>query len=79
MSVPLIIKLSMEINEIKRQMKILWKDTFHDSDEYISMIFDNYFKEDLIAYKTENEDTVVSALLGIPYRTTEDTGVPFIV
>lgn len=68
MSVPLIIKLSMEINEIKRQMKILWKDTFHDSDEYISMIFDNYFKEDLIAYKTENEDTVVSALLGIPYR-----------
>ncbi|MBD5221980.1 MAG: hypothetical protein HDS70_06430 [Bacteroidales bacterium] len=57
----------MDKMDIKRQMMKLWKDTFHDSDEYISMIFDSYYNEDLIEYEVEN-GRVISALLAIPYK-----------
>ena len=53
--------------DVKRQMMKLWKDTFHDSDEYISMIFDSYYNEDLVEYEVEN-GRVISALLAIPYK-----------
>lgn len=52
--------------ELKRQMMILWKDTFHDSDEYVELIFDNYFNPEFIEYR-EEKGNVISALLGIPY------------
>lgn len=52
--------------EIKNKMMKLWKDTFHDSDAYISLIFDNYFNIDLVEYH-EERNQIVSALLGIPY------------
>lgn len=45
----------------------LWENVFHDSKEYISLIFDNYFNEDYIEYH-ENEGKIVSALLGVPYE-----------
>ncbi|MBD5217218.1 MAG: hypothetical protein HDS73_01815 [Bacteroidales bacterium] len=57
----------MDKMDVKRQMMKLWKDTFHDSDEYISMIFDSYYNEDLVEYEVEN-GRVISALLAIPYK-----------
>ena len=56
----------MEISILKRKMKKLWKDTFHDSDDYISIVFDNYFDPNWIEYHLEG-DEVISALIGIPY------------
>lgn len=44
----------------------LWKKTFHDSHEYISLIFDNYFEKGIYVYKEEN-DHIIAAILGIPY------------
>lgn len=56
----------MNAVEIKKQMIKLWKNTFHDSDEYISLVFDNYFDENLLEYEERN-GVIISALLGIPY------------
>ncbi len=28
----------MEANELKRQMMKLWKETFHDSDDYVNLV-----------------------------------------
>lgn len=44
----------------------LWKETFHDSDAYISLIFDNYFSPDLCAYE-EIDGQIAGSLIGIPY------------
>lgn len=48
-------------------MKQLWKDTFHDSDCYINLVFKTYFKPEYVAYK-EIDGEVISALLGVPYE-----------
>lgn len=52
--------------ELKNKMKSLWRDTFHDSDAYINLVFDNYFNPDLLEYEEMNGD-VVAGLLGVPY------------
>lgn len=57
----------MNKNALKQAMIELWEKTFHDSQEYINLIFDNYFNEKYVAYKTE-EGKLVAALLGIPYK-----------
>lgn len=57
----------MQHADLKRLMEQLWKDTFHDSDQYISLIFDSYFDPDLVAYH-ESDGRVVAALLGVPYQ-----------
>lgn len=57
----------MEQKELKEKMMKLWKNTFHDSDAYISLIFDNYFNPDLVEYYEEN-GKLISALLGVPYE-----------
>lgn len=44
----------MHTAELKSKMMQLWKNTFHDSDAYISLVFDTYFNPDLIAYNEEN-------------------------
>lgn len=56
----------MNTDNIKNQMMKLWKDTFHDSDDYIKLIFDSYFNPDYIAYRIK-DDKIISALLGVPY------------
>lgn len=58
---------SMDVSEVKRKMMALWKETFHDSDEYISLIFDEYFDPELVEYTT-NGPEIVGALMGIPYE-----------
>lgn len=56
----------MEKNELKRQMMNLWKETFHDSEEYIRLVFDEYFDPDYVEYE-EREGRVIACLLAIPY------------
>lgn len=56
----------MNPNELKTKLSKLWKDTFHDSNEYISLIFDNYFDPDLAVVEEAGGD-VVSGLIGVPY------------
>ena len=58
--------LRMEEKEIKRQMMTLWAKTFHDSSQYIDLIFEHYFNPEYIAY-FEEKGEIVSSLLGIPY------------
>lgn len=48
-------------------MMSLWKETFHDDDKYIEMVFSNYFDMDNVAYVEDNGE-IVSALLGVPYK-----------
>lgn len=45
----------------------LWKDTFHDSDEYITLFFDKYFTPELVEYEVSGPE-VVGALVGVPYE-----------
>ncbi len=56
----------MKPSELKQQMMKLWKDTFQDSDTYISMVFDNYFSYELVEYE-ERDGEVVAAMIAIPY------------
>lgn len=57
------------MNSVQLKMKLskLWKDTFHNSDDYISLIFDNYFDPGLAEYEIE-EGEIVAGLIGIPYE-----------
>lgn len=55
----------MEKN-VKTQLMELWKKTFHDSDEYISLVFDSYFDSEMVEYE-EREGKIIAALLAIPY------------
>ena len=56
----------MNAVEIKKKMMGLWESVFHDSKEYISLIFDNYFNPDFVEF-IEMDGRIVSALLAIPY------------
>jgi GNAT superfamily N-acetyltransferase len=53
--------------DLKRKMIGLWKSTFHDSDAYISLVFDTYFDPELVEYELDGGE-LVAALLGIPYE-----------
>ena len=44
----------------------LWKENFHDSDEYINLVFDSYFSPEMVEYE-ERDGKIVSALLAVPY------------
>ena len=57
----------MKKDVVRKQMVELWKNTFHDSDDYVNMIFNSYFDMDLVAYH-EVGGKVVAALLGVPYN-----------
>ncbi len=57
----------MEIANIKADMMRLWKDTFHDSDEYVRLIFDTYFDPQFVVTEYK-EGKLIAALLGIPYE-----------
>lgn len=56
----------MDVQTIKQNMMSLWKATFGDSSEYISLVFDRYFNPENIAYH-EAEGKIAASLLGIPY------------
>lgn len=56
----------MNAPELKTKMMKLWKSIFHDSDAYISLVFDNYFDPEFVEYYEEG-GKLVSALMGVPY------------
>lgn len=51
---------------LKRQMMELWKETFHDTDRYIRLVFDTYFKPENVFYQYDG-DNLISAMLTVPY------------
>jgi hypothetical protein len=53
--------------ELKQKMKGLWVDTFHDSEEYVDLIFDTYFNPELVEYEEQGGE-VVSAGSAIRIR-----------
>lgn len=53
--------------DIKLEMMRLWKETFHDSEEYISLLFDNYFNPQNIACCVE-DGKLKASLMAIPYN-----------
>ncbi len=57
----------MKEAEIKEGMMKLWKDTFHDSYEYIHMVFNEYFNLSLIEYE-ERAGRIIAGLMAIPYK-----------
>ena len=54
-------------DSLKQDMMELWKDTFHDSDDYIRLVFDTYFNRENVHVRIE-DDRLSAALLGIPYE-----------
>lgn len=56
----------MDPDKVKAGIMELWKKTFHDSNEYISVVFNNYFDKSLYVYR-EADDKVIASILGIPY------------
>ena len=53
--------------EIKKKLAKLWKDTFGDSDQYVSLIFNKNFNPELCEYEEVGGD-IVAGLLGVPYE-----------
>lgn len=51
----------------KRDMMQLWKDTFHDSDNYIKLVFDTYFSPDN-SFVRYDENRLIASLLCVPYE-----------
>ncbi len=52
---------------IKEGMMKLWKDTFHDSDEYIRLVFDVYFSPEMVEYEVKDGE-LAAAMLAVPYE-----------
>ncbi|MDE7181044.1 MAG: GNAT family N-acetyltransferase [Muribaculaceae bacterium] len=57
----------MNAIELKKKFSQLWKDTFHDSDAYISLVMDNYFHPEYCLYEEANGE-LTGALMGVPYE-----------
>lgn len=57
----------MDSNELKNKLSKLWKDTFHDNDDYISLVFNNYYDPRFSEYE-EAGGEVVAGLVGVPYE-----------
>ena len=57
----------MDEKTVIEGLESLWKATFGDSSEYISLVFDNYFVPEKAFYIERNEE-IVSGLLGVPYE-----------
>ena len=51
----------------KNDMMLLWKQTFGDVEEYISLVFNMYFCQENAQYKLR-DGKLVSAMLSVPYR-----------
>lgn len=51
---------------MRARMMELWKETFHDSDAYVNMFFNNCFSPDYTLAYVEN-DRVEAMLFGVPF------------
>lgn len=57
----------MNPTEVKKKMMGLWENVFHDSKDYISLIFENYFNPEYVEY-AESDGRINAAILGMPYE-----------
>jgi predicted acetyltransferase len=58
----------MLINNVKKcEAAALWKEVFHDSDEFIGLFFDNVYKPEN-TFVLEKEGKTVSTLFVVPYE-----------
>lgn len=60
-------KENIDTEKIKRDMMELWKETFHDSDHYIQLIFDAYFCRENVFVKYDG-DLLIASMLCVPYE-----------
>lgn len=56
----------IDLTQARREMMQLWIDTFHDSEDYVNLIFNNYFNPKYCRVAIENGH-VAAALVGVPY------------
>lgn len=61
--------------DIRLDMMRLWKETFHDSDRYIRLVFDSYYAPANISVRYDG-DRLVAALIGVPYCFRDSTLLP---
>lgn len=54
-------------HKIRKDMMELWKETFHDSNRYIELVFDAYFQIDNIFVRYDGE-TLIASMLCVPYE-----------
>lgn len=52
-------------------MSELWKEIFHDSDDYIRLILNDDINLDNCSYIYDDNDRLTSMIVGIPYRFTD--------
>ena len=57
----------MNTSDLKKKVSALWKDTFHDTDEYVKLVMNAYFNPEYIEIEEQGGD-VVASLLGVPYE-----------
>lgn len=57
----------LETEKIKMDMMVLWKNTFHDSNYYLNLVFDTYFSYDN-AFTVYDGKNLIAALLGVEYE-----------
>ncbi len=57
----------MKTDDLKNEMMRLWKDTFHDCDDYIRIVFDAYFNPEFVECEFV-DDKLVAAMLAVPYE-----------
>lgn len=51
----------------KRDMMELWKETFHDSMQYVGLVFETYYRPDH-SFTRYCENRLIASLLAIPYE-----------
>lgn len=57
----------MTEDSVKEGMMDLWKANFHDKEDYIKLVFDAYFRPEMVEYEERN-GKIVAAMLGVPYE-----------
>ncbi len=58
---------SIDKEKEKRDMMKLWKDTFHDSNHYIKLVFDTYYRPEN-AFTVYDGELLIASLLGVEYE-----------
>lgn len=57
----------MTDNETKNALRALWKDTFHDTEDYVDLIFNRVY-DPRYSIVHRHGGKIVAGLLGVPYR-----------
>lgn len=65
--------MKVEEVKVKEGMKGLWKEVFHDSEEYVKIVFDNYFNVCKSFYR-EVDGKVAAMLMAVPYDFASSAG-----